>query len=175
MTVLEQLAEALKAPRLDVVEGLRAQLTGAEDDPALVPSITRRLAALSGKPVTDGHPLSWWIDGVLLQKVVTVPTSRDRQLFPLLVVALAVLLGLLVGRIPAASVIVVGLVFWALRFGGSPRERQGPWLRLGNLIFDLRVVRVERIDAQWASLEGHRVPLEVLSLVNDGQSPGGGV
>jgi hypothetical protein len=175
VTVLEQLADALKAPRLDVVEGLRAQLTGAEDDPTLVRSITQRLAELSGKPVTDGHPLSWWIDGVLLQKVVTVPTSRNRQLFPLLVVALAVLLGLLVGRIPAAAVIVVGLVFWAMRFGGSPRERHGPWLRLGNLIFDLRVVRIERVDAQWANLEGHRVPLEVLTLLAERQFPGGGV
>lgn len=132
---------ALVDPRLDRLEALRGELPAPETLAGLEPTIARvvaRLAALTGRRPEQASAgrLAWWLDALLLQRVIAVPRSRNRALVPALFVALAVLLGLLVGRVAAASIMAAGLVVWAIRAGGSVRERHGDWLRLGDTIFD---------------------------------------
>lgn len=168
MAWLDELSDALSAPRLDKVEALRRAMpdvsTLSGHDEALT-KLVARLAELTGRPPDVATPerLAWWLDALLLQKVVRVPRSKNRALVPVLFAVLAILLGLLIGRIAAAGVMSLFLVIWAIRAGGSVRERQGDWLRLGDLIFDLRHARRERLDDEWVQLEGHRVPAAVLA------------
>ncbi|MBM4780180.1 MAG: hypothetical protein GQE15_20955 [Archangiaceae bacterium] len=163
MAWVDELAAAVRGPRMDQLEALRRSLpdglSGANVEP-----IIRRIAELLGRPPDDLRPerLAWWLDALLLQKVIHVPQSRNRVMLPVLFAMLAILLGLLIGRLAAAGVMVIGLVIWAVRAGGSVRERQGDWLRLGDVIFDLRNVRRERLGPDWYLLEGHRVPARVL-------------
>jgi hypothetical protein len=127
-------------------------------------ALVARLAELTGRTPEVATPerLAWWLDALLLQKVVRIPRSRNRALLPVLFAVLAILLGLVIGRIAAAGVMSMALVLWAIRAGGSVRERHGDWLRLGDLIFDLRHARRERLDDEWVQLEGHRVQAAVL-------------
>ena len=164
---LDELDQALTAPRLDQVEALRRELpevSSLSGDCDVLSKIVARLAELTGRPPEVATPelLAWWLDALLLQKVVRVPRSRNRALVPVLFAVLAILLGLLIGRIAAAGVMSLGLVIWAIRAGGSIRERHGDWLHLGDLIFDLRRARRERLDDEWVLLEGHRVQAAVL-------------
>jgi hypothetical protein len=164
---LDELSEALKAPRLERVEVLRRAMPEHSTmlgHPDAIAKLIARIAELTGRTPDDATAdrLAWWLDALLLQKVVKVPRSRSRALVPLLFTVLAVLLGLLIGRIAAAAVMSLSLVIWAIRAGGSVRELNGEWLRLGDLIFDLRRVRRERLDDEWFQLEGHRVPTRIL-------------
>lgn len=168
MAWLDALAAALVEPRMDEVEALRGSLPPAETleaTPEALGPLIERLAALTGRPAgpATAERLAWWLDALLLQRVIRVPPPRGRHLVPALLILAAVLLGLLVGRIAAAGVVSLGLVLWALRAGGSRRERRGPWLRLGQLIFDLRQARWARVDDDWFELEGHRVPAAALA------------
>lgn len=177
MAWLDELGEALAGPRLDQVEALRrtmpepSTLSGRHE---VLTRLVGRLAELTGRPPDVATPerLAWWLDALLLQRVVRVPRSRNRALVPVLFAVLAMLLGLLIGRMAAAGVMSLGLVLWAIRAGGSVRERHGDWLRLGDLIFDLRHARRERLDDEWVQLEGHRVQAAVLvELGVDEKSP----
>lgn len=163
MAWVDELAAAVRAPRMDQVEALRRslpdELGGSDVEP-----IIRRVAELLGRPADDLRPvrLGWWLDALLLQKVIRIPQSRNRVMLPVLFAMVAILLGLLIGRLAAAGVMVIGLVIWAIRAGGSVQQRQGNWLRLGDVIFDLRNVRREKLGPDWYLLEGHRVPAAVL-------------
>ena len=167
MAWLEELEQALTAPRLDQVEALRRtmpEVSSLSAHPEVLTRLVGRLAELTGRPpdVATAERLAWWLDALLLQSVVRVPRSRNRALVPVLFAVLAILLGLLIGRIAAAGVMSLGLVIWAIRAGGSVRERHGDWLRLGDLIFDLRHARRVRLDDEWVQLEGHRVQAALL-------------
>lgn len=158
---------ALVDPRLDRLEALRRDLPALEALTSEGPAIARvvsRLATLAGRRPdhATADRLGWWLDALLLQRVIAVPRSRSRALMPALFVSLAVLLGLVLGRVVAASVMAAGLVVWAMRAGGSVRERHGDWLRLGDTIFDLRHARAEPLGDDWYLLEGHKVPASVL-------------
>jgi hypothetical protein len=164
---IDELAEALEAPRLDQVEALRRtmpEISSFSGQPEALTQLVARLAALTGRAPDVATPdrLAWWLDALLLQKVVRVPRSKNRTLVPVLFSVLAILLGLIIGRVAAAGVMSLGLVIWAIRAGGSVRERHGDWLRLGELIFDLRHARRVRLDDEWVQLEGHRVQAAVL-------------
>lgn len=163
MAWVDELAAAVQGPRMEQIEALRRSLPD-ELLSAEVAPIIRRVAELLGRPADDVRPqrLAWWLDALLLQKVIRVPQSRNRVMLPVLFAVVAILLGLLIGRLAAAGVMVIGLVIWAIRAGGSVQERQGDWLRLGDVIFDLRSVRRERLGPDWYLLEGHRVPTAVL-------------
>ena len=50
--------------------------------------------------------------------MIRVPQSRNRVMLPVLFTVVAILLGLLIGRLAAAGVMVIGLVIWAIRAGG---------------------------------------------------------
>ncbi|MCA2978424.1 MAG: hypothetical protein INH41_21880 [Myxococcaceae bacterium] len=158
----ERLAQALEAPHLDEVEALRAAFPPLSGVPPDVTALATRIAALTGREAPAGRvgaeQLAWWLDALLLQRVVRVPQSRDRQLLPVFFGVLAILLGLLLGRLVGAGVVLVGLGAWAIRYGGAVRERRGAWLRLGDEIFDLRTARVERLTDGWTLVEGRRVP-----------------
>ena len=167
MAWLDELREALSAPRMDKVEALRRsmpEVSALSGQPEALTTLVARLAELTGRTADVATPerLAWWLDALLLQKVIRVPRSRNRALVPVLFAVLAILLGLLIGRIAAAGVMSLFLVIWAIRAGGSVRERHGDWLRLGDVIFDLRHARRERLDDEWVQLEGHRVPAAVL-------------
>lgn len=167
MAWLDELAEALAQPRLDTVEALRKtmpEVSALSGQPEALTKLVARVAELTGRPPDVATPerLAWWLDALLIQRVVRVPRSRNRALVPVLFAVLAILLGLLIGRIAAAGVMSLALVIWAVRAGGSVRERHGDWLRLGDLIFDLRHARRERLDDEWVQLEGHRVQAAVL-------------
>ncbi|MBL8922462.1 MAG: hypothetical protein JNJ54_26665 [Myxococcaceae bacterium] len=165
---LAALEAALSEARMDRVEALRRTVPPAIElasDQAALQRVVTRLAALTGRSADRAGPeqLPWWLDALLLQRVIVVPRSRGRALVPALFISLAALLGLLIGRIAAASIMTVGLVVWAIRSGGAVRERHGDWLRLGDTLFDLRRVRAEPLSADWYLLEGHRVPAAVLA------------
>ncbi len=163
MAWVDELADAVRGPRMDQIEALRRSSTDGVS-PSEVEPIIRRVAELLDRPADDLRPerLCWWLDALLLQKVIRVPQSRNRVMLPVLFTVVAILLGLLIGRLAAAGVMVIGLVIWAIRAGGSVQERQGDWLRLGDVIFDLRNVRREKLGPDWYLLEGHRVPTAVL-------------
>lgn len=163
MAWIDELGAAVRAPRMDRLEALRRSLPEGLQASEVAP-IIRRVAELLNRPADDLRPerLAWWLDALLLQKVIRVPQSRNRVMLPVLFTMVAILLGLLIGRLAAAGVMVIGLVVWAIRAGGSVQERQGDWLRLGDLIFDLRNVRRERLGPDWSLIEGHRVPTAVL-------------
>lgn len=163
MAWVDELAAAVRALRMDQIEALRRSLPDDLGDSDVEP-IIRRVAELLGRPADDLRPerLGWWLDALLLQKVIRIPQSRNRVMLPVLFTVMAILLGLIIGRFAAAGVMVIGLVIWAIRAGGSVQERQGDWLRLGDVIFDLRNVRREKLGADWYLLEGHRVPTAVL-------------
>jgi hypothetical protein len=160
---IDELADAVRGPRMDQIEALRRSSTDGVSASEVEP-IIRRVAELLGRPADDLRPerLGWWLDALLLQKVIRIPQSRNRVMLPVLFTVVAILLGLLIGRLAAAGVMVIGLVIWAIRAGGSVQERQGDWLRLGDVIFDLRNVRREKLGPDWYLLEGHRVPTAVL-------------
>ena len=163
MAWVDELADAVRGPRMDQIEALRRSSTDGVSASEVEP-IIRRVAELLDRPADDLRPerLGWWLDALLLQKVIRVPQSRNRVMLPVLFTVVAILLGLLIGRLAAAGVMVIGLVIWAIRAGGSVQERQGDWLRLGDVIFDLRNVRREKLGPDWYLLEGHRVPTAVL-------------
>lgn len=163
MAWIDELADAVRGPRMDQIEALRRSSTDGVSASEVEP-IIRRVAELLGRPADDLRPerLGWWLDALLLQKVIRIPQSRNRVMLPVLFTVVAILLGLLIGRLAAAGVMVIGLVIWAIRAGGSVQERQGDWLRLGDVIFDLRNVRREKLGPDWYLLEGHRVPTAVL-------------
>jgi hypothetical protein len=169
---IDRLRAALEAPRLDEVEALRREMPAPEALPPDVTALALRVAALTGRELPRGpispERLAWWLDALLLQRVIHVPRSRNRQLLPVFFGVLAILLGLLLGRIAGASVVLVGVVAWAIAFGGAVRERRGDWLRLGDEIFDLRTVRVERLSDGWTLLEGRRVPTGLFEALRRG-------
>lgn len=163
----DELEEALAEPRLDRVEQLRNRRpTFVDVEPDQLRRIVERVATLLGRR-PDAAPqterLAWWLDALLLQRVIRLPPSPERRLFPVLFVALTVLLGLLVGRLAAAGVMVIGFLIWAARHGGSVQTRHGDWLRLDDLVIDLRHARIERIDDEWVLIEGQRVRASVLA------------
>lgn len=167
MAWLDELNTALEGPRMDRVEALRRSLPELEalsGDPSGVKTAIARVAALTARPADEATAsrLAWWLDALLVQRVIHVPRSANRALLPVFFAVLAILLGLLIGRLAAAGVMSLGLVVWAIRAGGSVRERHGDWLRLGDFIFDLRHARLERVDEAWFQLEGHRVPAAVV-------------
>jgi hypothetical protein len=166
---VERLRAALAAPRMDEVEVLRRELPDLAALPPEVTGLATRIAELADRPrptgAVRGDQLAWWLDALLLQRVIRVPRSRNRQLLPVFFGVLAILLGLLLGRIAGATVVLVGVVAWAIAFGGAARERHGDWLRLGDEIFDLRTVRVERLSDGWTLLEGRKVPTEVFEAL----------
>ncbi|MCU0701342.1 MAG: hypothetical protein MUC96_32945 [Myxococcaceae bacterium] len=170
---LARLEVALREPRMDEVEALRAVMPAAEAITGDVTKVARRISVLAARDVPRGvvkaDQLGWWLDALLLQRVVHVPRSRNRQLLPVFFGVLAILLGLLLGRIAGATVVLVGVVAWAMLFGGAVQERRGDWLRLGDQIFDLRAVRVERLSDGWTLVEGRRVPT---ALFDRFQRPG---
>lgn len=165
---LAALEAALSEARMDRIEALRRtlppaiELTGTQ---ASLERVVARIAALTKRSADQASPdrLAWWLDALLLQRVIVVPRSRSRALVPALFISLAALLGLLIGRVAAASIMTLGLVGWAIRSGGAVRERHGDWLRLGDTLFDLRRVRAEPLGDDWCLLEGHRVPAAVLT------------
>lgn len=164
---LHDLRDALVGPRMDQVEALRSSLPPVETlaaDGPLVEAVIRRIATLIGREAEQLAPerLGWWLDALLLQRVIHVPKSRNRALLPVLFAVVAILLGLLIGRVAAAAIMALGLVIWAIRAAGSVRERHGDWLRLDDWIFDLRHARQEHLSDEWCLLEGHRVPTAVL-------------
>ncbi|MBL8933744.1 MAG: hypothetical protein JNM69_04275 [Archangium sp.] len=163
MAWVDELGEAVRGPRMDRIEALRRAVPDQVEGADVAP-IIRRVAELLGRPADDVRPerLAWWLDALLLQKVIRVPQSRNRVMLPVLFAMVAILLGLLIGRLAAAGVMVIGLVIWASRAGGAVQQRQGDWLRLGDVIFDLRNVRREKLGPDWYLLEGHRVPTAVL-------------
>ncbi|MDX2014477.1 MAG: hypothetical protein SFW67_30040 [Myxococcaceae bacterium] len=162
---LDRLSTALREPRMDEVEALRAAMPAVEALVGDVNPVALRVAVLAGRDVPRGvvkaDQLGWWLDALLLQRVIHVPQSRNRQLLPVFFGVLAILLGLLLGRLAGAGVVLVGVVAWAVLFGGAVQERRGDWLRLGDEIFDLRTVRVERLSDGWTLVEGRRVPTEL--------------
>lgn len=161
---LRQLEAAIDELRLDRIESLATNPPEWEtlDRPRALAAM-KWLAALSGRaPETDVAKLGWLLSAVLMKPVLHAPPRRGRALAPVAVIAVAVILGLLLGRGLAAGVAAIGLVLWAIRYGGAVRERHGAWLRLGDAIFDLRTVRVERLGESWVRLEGRRVPLEAV-------------
>jgi hypothetical protein len=159
---LERLRAALSEVRLDEVEALCASTPPVGELPKDVSALARRIAELTQRELPTGKvaadQLGWWLDALLLQKVVVVPKSRNRQVLPVFFGVLAILLGLLLGRIAGATVVLVGVIAWAIRYGGAVRERRGDWVRLGDEVFDLRAVRVERLSDGWTLVEGRRVP-----------------
>ncbi len=161
---MSELEAAIDELRLDRIETLATHPPAWETlDRRRARAAMKALAMLAGRdPETELEKLGWLLSAVLMKPVLQAPRRRAKALAPIALIGLAVILGLLVGRMLAAGVAAVGLVIWAVRAGGAVRERHGAWLRLGDSIFDLRTVRVERLGDAWVRLEGRRVPLEAV-------------